>query len=182
MRIAANIILVAAIWALTLGNINAQGRSVGTTWSFSGVGVAYEHINRNDVLVHVGAQLEAAESFLGRGGLPGASFSITWSNIFARTESVNGNEVLFYAGTGVMTGYCKDMSYINEPDPYGIVFGLQGRLGTTIIYDRKINISICIAPVIGMHLTHTDDTMNMMYYKYGLIRTIMPEIGLQYRF
>lgn len=174
--------LLAMLLAVSFVHVGAQSRSLGSTWSFSGIGLAYEHITDNQMIIHAGVQMELAENFIGRRGRPGVSCSVTWSSIIAQTESRNGNTVLFHAGTGIMTGWCKDYIVNNEPDPYGIAFGLQGRLGTTIIYDRNINISISILPVIGIHLTKSDETMNMKYYRYGLLRTIMPEIGIQYRF
>lgn len=127
-------------------------------------------------------QFEMAESFLGRRGDTGISCSLTWNNIIGRTETDDGNEVLFHAGPGIMAGYCKDFRFRNEPAPYGIAFGLQGKAGVTIIYDRNISISICVAPVIGFHLTRTGEELNMNYYKYGLLRVLMPEIGIKYRF
>ena len=175
-------IVVMSLAVAALGITDAQSRSVGTTWSFSGIGLSYESVRSDDVIFHAGVQLEMTENFLGRRGKMGWSGTVVWSNIIARTESRNGNEVLFHAGPGIMAGYAKDLQRKKGEDQYGVTFGLQGRVGATMIYDRKINISICIAPVIGMHLTRTDENLNMKYYRYGLLRTIMPEVSLQYRF
>lgn len=182
MDILKRIILMSVMTVTALGTADAQSSSFGTTWSFTGFGVSYEHLKNDDILLNAGVQFEMSENFLGRAGQLGFSASFTSNRIFGRTESRNGTEIIFYAGPGVMAGYCRDHSMKNEDKLYGAVFGLQGRLGMNLIYERNINISISVAPVIGMHLTREDDYLNMKYYRYGLLRMLMPEIGLKYRF
>ena len=64
----------------------------------------------------------------------------------------------------------------------GTFFGLQGKVGIAIDYPRNISIKICVAPVLGMHLTKGDEYNMMRYYRYGLLQTILPEINISYRF
>ena len=64
-----------------------------------------------------------------------------------------------------------------------VMVDCKGRLGMEIVYDRNVNISICVAPVLGLHMAR-DMSGNLLarYYRYGLLQTIMPEIGISYRF
>jgi hypothetical protein len=59
---------------------------------------------------------------------------------------------------------------------------VKGRAGVRIEYDRNINITAAVAPVLGMHLSMKDETVMMRYYRYGLLQTLMPEITISYRF
>lgn len=161
----------------------AQERSAGTTWSFAGIGISYETMLDDDAFICTGVRLEMAETFLGKRGGTGVSFSVTRNSILAQGTSRNGNAILFHAGPGVMGGYCRDYRLRREPSAAGIAFGLQGRVGMTIVYERKVNISLCVAPVVGMHLTRDDEHNPIIrYYRYGLLNAIMPEIGIKYRF
>ena len=182
MSILERIISVTVMALFSLGIANAQSTAIGTTWSFTGIGLSFEHMKNDEILLNAGLQLEMSENFLGKPGQLGFSGSFTSNRIFSRTESRNGTEVIFYAGPGVYAGYGRDHSLKNEDRLYGLLFGLQGRLGMNIIYDRNVNISIGIAPVIGMHLTRKDHNLSMKSYRYGLMRMLMPEVGLKYRF
>ena len=65
---------------------------------------------------------------------------------------------------------------------YGSFFGLKGRAGVRIEYDRNINITAAVSPVLGMYLYTKDETVMMRYYRYGLLQTLMPELTISYRF
>ena len=65
---------------------------------------------------------------------------------------------------------------------YGCFFGLKGRIGMECLFSRDISISLSFSPVIGMHMTLKDDYLVMKYYKYGLIGSAIPEIGIKYLF
>ena len=115
--------------------------------------------------------------------VPGGSVSFTWNDILGSTTSRNGNRISFFAGAGAAAGYCKDFRVKRkEQVRYGSFFGLKGRAGVRIEYDRNINITAAIAPVLGMHLFRKEETVMMRYYRYGLLQTLMPELTISYRF
>lgn len=168
---------------LFLCDAYAQERSIGTSWSFAGIGLAYEQNVNETAFVHVGAQLEMAETFLGRVSSPGGSASFTWNDIIGSTTSRNGNRIIFFAGAGAAAGYSKDFRLKRkEQIMHGGFFGLKGRAGVRIEYGRKVNIAACVAPILGMYLSVKDETLVMRYYRYGLLQTLMPEITISYRF
>ena len=183
MELYRKILIVILLTMPFLGEAYAQEHSIGTSWSFSGIGLTYEHLIKETAFVHVGAQLEMTESFLGRATVPGGSASFTINDIIDSISSRNGNRISFFAGAGAAIGYCKDFRLERkEQAAYGYFFGLKGRAGLRIEYDRNINITAAFAPVLGMHLYTKDETLMMRYYRYGILQTMMPELTISYRF
>ena len=183
MELFSRILLVITLTMAFLSDSFAQERSIGTSWSFSGIGLTFDQQIKETAFVHFGAQLEMSETFLGRARVPGASLSFTWNDIIGSTTSRNGNRICFFTGAGAAAGYCKDFRVRRkEQIRYGSFFGLKGRAGVRIEYDRKVNITVAIAPVLGMHLYIKDETLMMRYYRYGLLQTLMPELTISYRF
>lgn len=177
------LIMVIVMAMVLLGKANAQERSIGTSWSFTGPGLTYEQPMKGNSFLHLGAQLEMSEMLLGRTPLPGGSVNFTCNDILHSIASRNGNTISFFAGAGAAFGYSKDCSLKKgETTHHGFFFGLKGRAGFRIRYDRNINITVAVAPVLGMHLSMKDETVMMRYYRYGLLQTLMPEITIGYRF
>jgi len=162
---------------------NAQRNAIGTSWSMSTIGITYEYQVKENTFLLAGIHMELGEAFLNRSQKPGYGASFTWNSIIAETESVNGNSIKFFAGPGAAVGYCKDLRLINkEHGLHGAYFGLKGRAGLEIQYDRKVNIIVCVAPVLGLHLAEDNGNYLARYYRYGILQTIMPEISINYRF
>ena len=155
----------------------SQQNSLGTSWSFSGVGLTYERTVTEDAFAHIDIKMEMAETFLGKATHPGLSTAFTWNLVFAAFESRNGTPVRFFAGPGFTAGLSHDMSA-----PPGLFFGLKGRVGMKCIYDRKINISVSLSPVLGIYMTEKNENILTRIYRHGLLQAILPEIGLSYRF
>ena len=177
------LLTVIVMTILFLGRASAQERSIGTSWSFTGMGLTYEQPMKENSFLHIGVQLEMSEMFLRRTEKTGGSVNFTHNDVFNSIKSRNGNSICFFAGAGAALGYSKDCRLkkdkVNNP---GCFFGLKGRAGLRIEYDRKINIAAALAPMLGMHLSMKDETVMMRYYRYGLLQTLMPEITISYRF
>lgn len=183
MELYRKILVVILLTMPFLGEAYAQEHSIGTSWSFSGIGLTYEQQIKETAFVYVGAQFEMTESFLGRAAVPGGSVSFTFNDIIDSISSRNGNRISFFAGAGAAAGYCKDFRLKRkEQTRPGCFFGLKGRAGFRIEYDRNVNITAAIAPVLGMHLSMKDETLMLRYYRYGILQTLMPELTISYRF
>ena len=177
-------ICLAVVVFVTCGVAHARKNTVGTSWGLSEIGISYGRVIKENTFLLAGIHLETGEALAGRTNFPGAAASFTWNTIFARKESGNGNEIRFFAGPGAAVGYCKDIRLKKtEHGLHGTYFGLKGRLGFEITYARNVNIVICVAPVLGLHMAK-DSGGNLLarYYRYGIMQTIMPEIGISYRF
>lgn len=172
-------IIISMILLLSAVSWNSYGqtKAISTLWSLNGIGLGYEHILEEDSFIQADLRAEMAEVFMNRKGRAGITASFTWNMIFAGIESGNGNTVSFFAGPGAVIGIADD--YKSDS---GGVFGFKGRIGAECTYDRHVSLSFCFAPVIGMHLSRRNETVNMRMYRNGLIYGILPEIGIKYAF
>lgn len=173
LEIALTLILSASV-PLVAG---AQKHCLGTSYSYSGIGLYYGHDNGDGSFIDVSLRAETSEMFSGRTSTPGVSASFSWNFAIYTIGSRCGNKIIVFAGPGIAAGICRDYKTHT-----GVFFGLKGRAGVCCRYRRNLNISVCIAPIIGPHLTLKDEGMEMRYFKDGLLRAAMPEIGIGYRF
>lgn len=172
MRILAIVIIITASHDLT-----AQPKAIASLWSICGIGLGYEHATSEDVFIQLDLKTETSEMFLNRRLSLEATASFTWNKIFARRRSAYGTQIRFFAGPGIAGGLAKDMKAEK-----GIIFGLKGRIGTELLFKRKIGLSMSLAPVIGMHISAKEGYANLRLYRNGLLYGAIPEISLKYSF
>lgn len=173
-----NIILPLVAFFMLEYGLSAQPKAAGMEFSFSGVSLSYDHQLKDGCFLNLSLRTELSEVFLNNTDTPGISISATYNYIIRRWKSQNENELVFFAGPGVAIGRGKDYK-----DDNGYFFGLKGRTGLECCFhQRNVVISASIAPVLGMHLILLDDSLKMHYFRYGLLNTIMPEIGIRYMF
>lgn len=174
IRILSSILLLSVLWP---GDSSAQPKSISSIWSLNGIGLGYEHFMDENSFIQADLRAELTEVFINRKGKAGATASFTWNLVFARKESPNGNTIRYFAGPGAIAGVADDIKA-----PYGGIFGIKGRLGMECSFERNITLSLCTAPIIGMHTSRKNDVVNMRLYRNGLIYGILPEIGIKYTF
>ena len=171
-------IMVIAVTMMSLFPLHSQPKSIGASFTFSSIGLVYEHTQpSSNSFVEVSLKAETAEMFAGRNTYPGISASMTWNIIFKEWLSSEGNLIRLFAGPGAMVGYASDH---NEPE--GLIIGLKGKIGGECIYGRNVSISLGFSPVIGSHIVNYPDYYSMKIYKNGLYYSVIPEIGIKYRF
>ena len=159
-------------------SISAQPKSLGATFSFTGIALSYEHgLNKTGSFIEASIKAETSEIFLYRTVSPGISGSITWNFPIKEWTSDEGNKLTFFAGPGLTIGCANDYNL-----PYGAFFGLKGRVGVECNFARNVVISACFSPVIGSHIVFYSDHLTMRHYKNGLMYSLIPEIGIKYRF
>lgn len=168
-------VILAAVLSMGIGK--AQSKSVGSTHSFAGIGFSYEHIIDSGSFADFQLRMETASMFTHISDRPGISASFTWNTVFACIESKGGNMVSLFAGPGISVGMTDDFNGIK-----GMFFGLKGRVGGEYTFPRKVTLSVSLSPVIGAHIGKEDGTVSMLLYKFGLLYSIMPEIGIKYSF
>lgn len=156
---------------------DAQPRSIGTSYSISGIGLEYEHDLNRDCFINAGIRAEMLAFFMNRNDSPGISASFSCNFTLKEWNSRNDNAIRIFAGPGVTAGLTHEFRKAN-----GIFFGLKGRVGAECRFDRNVAVSICLNPILGSHLTIVDEHIEMRYYKAGLINAILPEIGIRYTF
>ena len=156
---------------------HAQKNSIGTSWAFSGIGLTYERNVSPEAFAQIAVKAEMTETFLGKALYPGISANFTWNLVFAQLESRNGTPLRFYAGPGFAAGISQDM--MSSP---GLYFGLKGRVGMQCVFERRVNVSVSLSPILGIHVTSTDENIMTKVYRNGLLQAVMPEFGISYRF
>lgn len=175
-RIVKICISLLAATALT-GEVAAQSKSLGSLWSFSGIGISYEHRTDNDTFAEISLKAEMGEVYFGRANIPGCSAAFTWNIVFKSWQSKNGNRIDLFGGPGAIAGWAND--YFEDT---GVFFGMKGRIGVECTFSRKITISACLSPIIGSHAMLLDESVKMHFYRYGLMNALFPEIGIRYSF
>lgn len=176
-RLAAKVAIAIILAIATIPMASAQKNTLGTSWSLSGIGLTYERHTSENTFAQIAVQAEMGEMFIGRTPYSGLSAAFTWNHIFAQVESRGGTPMLFFAGPGLAAGASKDLN-----GPRGLYFGLRGRVGVMCIYERGINISVSLAPTLGIQLTKDDENFITRTYRNGLLQSVLPEIGISYRF
>ena len=171
------IILIFIAACAYLHHADAQSKAAGGSFSLNGAGISYEHILDGGCFLNADIRAELGNHFIDSDRKPGVSLSLVSNFILKEWKSDNGNPVRFFAGPGITAGMAHDLR-----KEYGCFFGLKGRIGMECLFSRNIAISLNFSPVIGMHMTLKDDYLVMKYYKYGLIGSAIPEIGIKYLF
>lgn len=162
---------------LFLSVASAQTRSVGTSWSFSGIGLTYSHEAGNRSFFDIQCKVELGEVLMNRTNIPGVSLAFTRNYIIREWDTEDGNTIYLISGPGISAGWSSD--FLTN---HGIHIGLKGCFGIECRYRRNINLSFCLAPVIGVHISKQNDYMKMEYHRNGLLGTILPEVGIKYSF
>ena len=159
-------------------SVSAQPKSVGAAFSFTGLSLTYEHdFHLYGAFLEIAMKAEMSEHILERSGHPGISAGVVWNILIRQWTSSEGNALRFFAGPGVAAGYTTEYKSVD-----GIFFGLKGRMGCECEFKRNMLISMSISPIIGSHVTMPQGDLSMKYYKNGLIYSLVPEIGIKYRF
>lgn len=171
------IIATCIIACVSIMYADAQPRSLGTTYSFGGIGLGYEHTLSRDCFMNAGVRAETASNFMDRSRQIGVSASLSCNFIIKQWQSRNGNTISAFAGPGATVGRSHDIE-----GGFGYFCGLKGRAGIECRFDRKISISLCFNPILGTHMAIYDDCIEMNPYKLGLINTVLPEVGINYMF
>ena len=102
------ILCIIAAFALSAPDVQAQHHVIGSSWSFSGIGISYEYHKDTQTFAQVDVRAEMFDTFIGVSTKPGGSASFTWNIVFSSMQSRNDIEVRFYAGPGVAVGYAED--------------------------------------------------------------------------
>ena len=163
---------------LSSSNAIGQTRSLGATFSFTGVSIAYDiQSGKKDAFLELDLKAECAEFYSGRSEFPGVSASASWNSYLKKWESDGGASVSLFAGPGITLGYTSDNKRAG-----GIIFGLEGIVGVECSFKRNVIVSASFAPMIGSHILIGKESAEMNFYRNGIQYALIPEIGIRYRF
>jgi hypothetical protein len=171
-------IISAGIMFLMCISADAQPKSIGASFSYTGMGILYEHDFRaQDSFLEICVKAETSDYISNRRNYPGISAGLSWNIIICEWLSSEGNTMRFFAGPGVSVGYISDRN-----TDEGLFLGLKGRVGGECEFSRNVLISLSISPLIASHFVMRNGELSMKYYRNGLIYGWVPEIGIKYRF
>lgn len=173
-------ILILTVMAFSLSQVTlyAQRKSIGCSFSYTGISLDYEHYLQNeDTFLNIQLRAETEEMNMSRSSYPGISASATWNFVIRQWSTPENNAIKLFAGPGVVVGYTQDFKTRD-----GLLFGLKVRIGAECCFNRNVTLSACIAPVLGVNATVDDDSVIVKYYRNGLQFALIPEIGIKYRF
>ncbi len=171
------IVCTLILCTLFLDGLAARSKAVGSTFSYAGPGLVYEHGIDEKTFAEIQLRMETIPLYDFNRRIPGISASFTWNMIFAGFMSRHGNKVELFAGPGAFAGWSDDVL-----SRKGLIFGLKGRVGGECRFKRNVSVSISVSPVLGVHLGRSGSMMTMLLYQSGLLYGIMPEVGIKYAF
>ena len=156
----------------------AQPKSVGASFSYTGLNFIYEHNLRDrNVYLEGSLKIETASTFFGTSNCPGISPSVILNNVVKSWQSSEGNTIRLVAGTGASLGINPE-----RRDMGGVNFGLRGRVAVECVYIRKAEITFSVSPLLGFRLDRDYERYVMKFFSTGLLYSLIPEIGIKYRF
>ena len=166
------------VMAALPAGLRAQPKALGMSFSFNNIGISYEHYGSEGCFAEFALNAKFSEMFLGRQDTHGGDASFTWNIKLWESVSSEGNPVTFFAGPGAVIGWGADFRKIQ-----GIYMGIKGRVGAECSFcRRRVTISAYAAPVLGSHIRNEEGNVKMDYYRNGLVYSLIPEIGIKYRF
>ena len=170
-------LLIALLSLVMLDIADAQPRSLGATFSYGGWGIAYEHAMKEGDMLEICLRSELSDHFTDMTRNPGVSVSFTYGITLKEWTSSSGIPMTLNAGPGAYIAWTEDFR-----QGTGSAFGLKGKICMEGCFERKVILTIGIAPVLGLHTRIMDDHISLTLFRNGLLFAIMPEIGLRYRF
>ena len=171
-------VTVIAAFVLHGAHAFAQPKSLGVSFSYTGISISYEmYSNRPDSFIDIVLKSENSEFYSGRFRHPGISASTSFNYYLKAWTYDETNSVKLFAGPGLTIGYCPDYKTVE-----GIMFGLKGKLGVECTFERDVQITASIAPIVGSHIVLDERSAEMKYYRNGFQYGFIPEIGIKYRF
>lgn len=170
---------------------SAQDYAFGIANSFKGVGVVFEHTRAEYCFNSFQLGMDMYGMPTGRSHYPGGRFSFSHNIIFDEFER-NGVVCDFYWGAGFSAGYVHDfekgMFAVSGGTVlrknYGAMAALSGSCGARLIYRGAFCIDLRFMGEFGLHMRQDEiqGNLDLSCYINGLIRTIYPEIHINYMF
>ena len=167
--------------ALLCCSVHSRERNMSAGATFAGNEFSLEFGKKvsDNLRCVVNANLDMNGVFSGKYDSPGISFDFIGQFVFASKKYGNGEVITGYAGPGVTAGYVRGNDGL-----YGLMAGVCGEIGMEYAFNVPVSLSLSLAPVLGVTVCRPEDSINfrMGLYEYGLIASLMPRIGIKYRF
>lgn len=155
--------------------LDAQPRSVGGVFSFSGIECSYQHDLSDSSFVEIRAGIDFDGILEGNTMYPGARFGLGYHFVFLERQFASG-DLSLYAGPGFTAGF------VREDKAFGFMAGLTGEAGMEYRFKVPVILSLSFAPVVGLFLHKDESQTTLDSYMNGLRYSYYPRVGIRYSF
>lgn len=177
---AKTLIPILAVLLLTAKVGVAQPRSIGAEISPSRIGFLYQHIAKSgdhSAVNTISTGVDITGSILQRNPFPG--FYFDYSCDFNLVQE-SGRDVVFslLVGPGVEVGFGDDFK-----NPAGFFIGPMADVRAGITFrSTPLSLFIVTRPTLSLHVYKAEGNIRMGMYKHGLMSSVIPQLGITYRF
>lgn len=169
------------LWITSTLAISAQDftNAIGYISSPKYVGISYSLTNKNSqVSNNLSLNLDLMNVLKGESDHPGLRLCYNQTRPFENWDTKSGTIISFYAGPGASVGYVMDYD-----EDFGWFIALSGTCGFDFKFIKPINIRIGIMGEFGIQCVNQgENNTKIKLYKNGIIRSVIPEISISYRF
>lgn len=159
--------------------VSAQDRMIGGTFSFNEFALGFSSQISEKARYAVDANLDMTGIVLGEYDAPGFSVDFTYQFIIGRKKFPDGEVLSGFAGPGFSAGYVR-----GTDGKYGLLAGLCGIVGMEYSFRVPVSLSLSVNPVLGLTVNRPapNSLYRMELYRYGLLYSLVPHLGIKYRF
>lgn len=175
---ARKIVLLALIFLSLSGVVRAQKPMVGAFSSPKGFGLCANLPATNGSCMHdLSVYADMFNHLAGYEGRIGATANYAYLSIYNKLD-FEDFDCYFVAGPGLSLGYCSDY----QKEDLGAVGALTGTAGILMDFDRRVSINISMTSKFGMQLLKNGNgKLDLSFYKYGVLQTLLPQISIYIR-
>lgn len=155
--------------------MDAQPRSAGGVFSFSGIECSYQHDISDSSFVEIRAGIDFDGILEGYTMFPGARLGVGYDFVFLERRYPSG-DLSLYAGPGFTAGF------VREGRDFGFMAGLTGEAGVEYRFRVPVILSLSFAPVVGLFLHKDGNQTKLDSYMNGLRYSYYPRVGIKYSF
>ncbi len=172
------VFVLAAVFAATGTDTAAREKTVGMSLAYNEFSATFTMPVKDRETIMISANLDMSGVIPGDCLFPGVSANVAYLYEFAGITFPSGESMGFLAGPGAGVGYVRDTS-----GAYGAMVSLTGCIGFEYVFMVPVSISLTLEPCIGLHLSRDRfGYLSMGFYKAGLIYSLLPHLGIKYRF
>ena len=177
-QLACTAFLAAAVLLFWHCGMVAQDRSAGLNLAYNEFSAMCQIPVGEKESLRISANLDMTKVISGKVLYPGVSADAAYLFRIWGKRFLSGESMMLSAGPGACAGYVRD-----HRGHYGLMASLTGYIGFEYIFLVPVSISLSLEPCLGVHLNRDRfGYVNMDFYRYGLLYSLLPHVGIRYRF
>ncbi len=177
---------------LSISDSAAQSKSIvitriGETSSFKGHSISLITTSgrKENAFLKFSAGLDTYGIISHKTISPGGKLSLTHNTILKNSYINDDIAYILYMGAGGVVGYLKDY-YRETIKNHGVIMGVSTTLGGLVAFKKSnIELGLDFTADLALQLRKMEENENRLglsWYANGLLRAIIPQISIYYRF